>query len=365
MAVPFYEKSTGMVVIEWFEQKANSSSPTKHYFEAKPIKLQFHPKDASKIIRVYFEGRMPTWMKRYVKEKEHPFECKEVFQNGIVGWWLANWRNFETGMRPLNSPTIKGSIQNFIDLIPAVVEDYRERLRVGLDVIASNLAVAPSYFEPFGLYYRPEEVTGNGGAIVIDEDLIPVRMSGEIDLDYESRIRAHGRLDRLIFELTTPLSGEEEEAQDSIEESEEEFELSFEEEFSLEFVEEEEFSLHIDDNEQTLVMGPSLQFIEEEGELLSEENEADHHLNVEAGSTDILEESNTPEWIGAGNDGPAAEAEMADGEEPQLHAPVLSDPDVESEMDKVDVNGSGQLQLHVVENSSRKHCTVSGQLSFF
>ena len=201
MAAPFYEKSAGLVVIDWYEAKETSASPTKHHFEGKPIKLQLHPKDRSKTVRIYFEGKMPTWINRYVKEKEHPFECKEIFQNGMVGWWLANWRRFDEG-KPFNAPTIKGCINTFIELIPSVVEDYRERVRLGMDTIAANLAIDHSFYEPFGLFYRPEEIAGDGGAMVVDEEIFPVRMSDESDLDFESRIRSHGRLDRLIFELT-------------------------------------------------------------------------------------------------------------------------------------------------------------------
>lgn len=382
MAAPFFEKSTGIVVIEWYESREKSSTPTKHHFEAKPIKLQLYPKDPSRVIRIYFEGKMPAWLNRYAKVKTHPFECKEIFQNGMVGWWIANWSRFDVG-KPLNAPTIKGCINSFICLIPSVVEDYRERVLAGLETIAANLAIDPTFYEPFGLYYRSEEITGDGGAMVVDEDLFPVRMSDESDQDFESRIRSHGRLDRLIFELTTPLPVSTiivDEEGDGPSEIEEEFELAAfeeEEEFALEFEEEDEFTLIQEDD---TLFGQSQDFVEEDADSLqaNEEESAEIGTNESeakphAVSVEAAEQSQQP--------APPAEEEEAvlDGEGPAEHIPeseieskeseLAAGPtgDPESEADGVADQEESEdlLQLHIVDNSNRKHSALSGQLSFF
>lgn len=390
MATPFYEKSTGVVVIEWYETKETSSSPIRHHFEAKPLKLQLHPKDPTQVIRIYFRGRMPSWMSRYVKEKEHPFECKEVFQDGMVGWWIANWRNHDSG-RPFNAPSIKGCINAFIDRIPWMLEDYRERLREGADTIASNLAVDPAFYEPFGLYYRSEEVSNDGGAMVVSEELFPDQMSEESDLDFESRIRSQGGLDRLIFELTTPIpvsSFDDDEVSASNEDQE--FELTFEEEeieFSLVFEDGDMESKKEDDS----LSGLSLVFEDEETGSSAPEvdniglQSGEPEGHVETGTDD--EANNSKERLQASDSAPAEPVLDGDGpvktqseEELVINnvetnqegvvvvspaaapdpAPAPTEPE-----DSLDQEENDLLQLQVIGNSNRKHNAFAGQLSFF
>lgn len=375
MAAPFVERSTGIVVIEWYESKETSSTPTKHHFEAKPIKLQTHPKNPSKIIRIYFEGRMPGWVKRYVKEKEHPFECAEIFQNGMVGWWIANWRRFDEG-KPFNAPTIKGCINSFIYLIPSVVEDYRERMRNAMDTIAVNLSKHPTFYEPFGLYYRPEEITGDGGAMVVDENLFPVRMSDESDLDFESRIRSHGGLDRLIFEMTTPLPvSTSEEGEEGI--YEEEFELAFEDEgdFDFDYEKEGEFTLMA---EADPLIGYSLEFADEDGEIPQkkeggaedpEAREAETNPDIESAAAEEQSEQpvQTEEELSvfdSDNPGNSVTATIK-SEGSELVAAAAGDPECNVDGAVDQAKHEGLMQLHMVNNSNRKHSAVAGQLSFF
>ncbi|MCY9665751.1 hypothetical protein M5X11_12375 [Paenibacillus alginolyticus] len=379
MAAPYFEKSTGIVVIEWYETKETSSSPTRHHFEGKPIKLQLHPKDKSQVIRIYFEGKMPSWINRYIKEKVHPFECKEIFQNGLLGWWIANWRRFDIG-KPFNAPTIKGCINAFVNLIPSEVEDYRERVRSEMDTIAANLSIDPMFYEPFGLYYRPEEITGEGGAMVVDEDLFPVRMSEETDQDFENRIRSHGRLDRLIFELTTPLpvvsTVADEETEVGSSELEEEFELAFEEEgeFHLDFEEDGEFTLH--QGEDSL-MGLSLDFAEDEGadSLTIEWEEAEIEANeaeIQAGADSIESADETEQPVPSVEkkavlSGDSPDVPVAEGEKKEAEIVSVAKGSVESDANGAEDHEESDdlLRLHVVDNSNHKHCAVAGQLSFF
>ncbi|GGG18177.1 hypothetical protein [Paenibacillus abyssi] len=394
MAVPFFEKTSGIVVIEWYEAKETSSSPTKHHFEAKPIKLQLHPKDPSKVVRIYFDGKMPGWMNRYIKEKEHPFECKELFQAGQVGWWIANWRTYETGMKPLSSPTIRGSINAFIDLIPAVVEDYRERVREGFDVIESNLAIEPDFYRPFGLYYRAEEITGDGGSMLIDPELLPNRMADESDDDFEGRIRSYGQLDRLIFELTTPLptlTGEEDDSDMPAAEEDEEFELSFEEgeDFAIEGVgtltfedEGEEFELHFEESGDDPLLGIALDFEDEAGTSTDSETvieDGDDIQSAEAVVASVVVTEEPQLEAGAEEEHLAVESESVyviegDGsfapttaevaEEPASSAEEAAEPETATNCAST-LEEQDEIVLSMVDCSNRKHSAVAGQLSFF
>ncbi|MED4400253.1 hypothetical protein [Metabacillus fastidiosus] len=199
---PIYDQTKKHLTIEWMESKKNES-PSHRFFSKKPIKLQMHPKLADKLIRAYFKGAMPSWIKRYAET--HNFEVKQVKHEGKDGWWIAKWAGFEGN--PFSSPTVKGAVRQFSKMIPFVCEDLREKVIDNLDIIEQNLSIDPSHFHGFGLYFRPEEINKEGGCLLLEEDVIPERDQEE-DEDYRNLIEAHGKLADLVWEITNPLSKE-------------------------------------------------------------------------------------------------------------------------------------------------------------
>ncbi|KPD09264.1 hypothetical protein AM501_05365 [Aneurinibacillus migulanus] len=196
-----YIQHTGYVIIEWYEKK-EKSSPIHRYFSAQPVRLQLHPKDEQEIIRCYFNGSMPVWMKKFAKE--YRYQCEQVTAENETGWWIANWNSYPDGFKPFSAPKIDGALRQFSNSIPDVCEDAKKRAIDNLDVIKRNLQHYPDAFESFGLHYRAEEITGEGGALLI-EDIIPTRKPEETDSEYKGRIEVDQRLDQLIYEITTPL----------------------------------------------------------------------------------------------------------------------------------------------------------------
>lgn len=231
---PVFERSTGYLIIEWYEKKKDSTaSPTRHYFSAKPSVLQLHPKDPKRIVRATFTEKMPAWMEKYCKA--HDFQCKQVTRYGEVGFWIANWNVYPNDSRPFSSPIIDGAIEQFVKRLPDFLEEQRERLLANRETIKQNLVNHPKAFESFGLYYRSEELSGNGGCMVIG-DVIP-ESKGESEEDYQKRILLDGRLEQLINEMITPLPvivdpGVETDFEEAAEEAADEtFKESFEETF--------------------------------------------------------------------------------------------------------------------------------------
>lgn len=199
---PVFERSTGHLIIEWYEKKKDSTaSPTRHYFSAKPSALQLHPKDPKRIVRATFIDKMPIWMEKY--GKDYDFQCRQVTRFGEVGFWIANWNVYPSGNKPFSSPHIDGAVEQFVKRIPEFMEEQRERLVANRETIKQNVMHHPDAFEKFGLYYRPEELNGNGGCIVV-EDVIPPS-NGESDEDYRKQILKDGKLEQLINEIILPL----------------------------------------------------------------------------------------------------------------------------------------------------------------
>ncbi|MGG3805770.1 hypothetical protein [Metabacillus fastidiosus] len=199
---PIYDQTKKNLTIEWMEPK-KSESPSHRFFSKKPIKLQMHPKLADKLIRAYFKGAMPSWIKHYAET--HNFEVKQVKYEGKDGWWIAKWAGFEEN--PFSSPTVKGAVRQFSKMIPFVCEDLRGKVIDNLDIIEQNLSIDPNHFHRYGLYFRPEELNKEGGCLLLEKDVIPERDQEE-DEDYRNLIEAHGKLADLVWEITNPLSKE-------------------------------------------------------------------------------------------------------------------------------------------------------------
>ncbi|MFS0558574.1 hypothetical protein [Brevibacillus sp. 179-C9.3 HS] len=266
---PVFERSTGHLIIEWYEKKKDSTaSPTRHYFSAKPSTLQLHPKDPKRIVRATFIDKMPVWMEKYCKE--YDFQSRQVTRFGEVGFWIANWNVYPSGNKPFSSPHIDGAVEQFVKRIPDFMEEQRERLLANRETIKQNLMHHPDAFEKFGLYYRSEELSGNGGCIVV-EDVIPPS-NGESDEDYRKRILKDGKLEQLINEIILPLPAPIDFATDNAAEAEELSEEVLDEEILIDDVLEE----IIEDEELVIAI---LDF--EEADEISEENYESENEGVE------------------------------------------------------------------------------------
>lgn len=239
-----YEDSTGKIVVEWYERKKNASSPTHHYFAKQPYRLQLHPIDGT-VIRAVFKGvNMPGWMERYAEN--HDYDCQQVTHNGEVGFWISNWRVYPGGKRPFVTPSVKGALKKFQSIIPDGLKHLRQKIEENEKVILTNLSNHPKAFEKNGLYYRPEEIASEGGALVLDDDIILSQDHEESDDEYIRRILKDGRLERLVNEiirLLPPPDIEEMDEYQDIEIEDESIDIDFEEqpiEFDDENIELEE-----------------------------------------------------------------------------------------------------------------------------
>lgn len=197
---PIFNSASGKLIIEWIESK-KGESPRRHYFEKKPLKLQFHPKERSKLVRAYFTGEMPAWLKRYADQ--HSYKVQALSHEGESGWWIARWGGFLEN--PLSSPTIKGAISQLLEQVPNECADLKEKINDNLQVIENNLLTDPAAFKSFGLFFEPETIEKEGGCLLIEEDVIPLRQDNDTDEDYKNRIEAEGKLAELVWEITTPL----------------------------------------------------------------------------------------------------------------------------------------------------------------
>jgi hypothetical protein len=316
---PHFEKSTGYLIIEWYE-KREKASPIHHYYSFQPSYLQLHPKDPKKVVRATFVDKMPGWMEKYAKE--HDFKCQQVTRSGEVGWWIANWRIYPAGYKPFTSPNLNGSFEQLARLIPDVCDEWKSTILDHREVIKQNLRYYPDAYEEFGLYFRPEEINGIGGAIVF-EDFIPDRPEDESDEDYRTKIEKDGRLERLIFELVTPLPEPVLEAED--------------EELVIETDDEEILEIDLVDEEEIVIDGIEFEDVIDEEEGLSLDGfELEDEEPAEGGSfsnpevTETVEEAMAPESEGDISEdleemNESEEEEDAIIDEPQSEEEILSE----------------------------------------
>ncbi|WP_066297567.1 hypothetical protein [Bacillus sp. FJAT-29937] len=272
---PRYEESSGHLIIEWMES-IKGESPKHHYYNKKPLKLQFHPKEKDRLVRGYFSGALPGWMKRYADL--HKFEVQQVNHEGKSGWWLSKWGGFDEN--PFSAPTIKGAVRQFCKQIPFVCDDLVEKVKDNLNVIERNLFIDPSAFEQCGLYFSKEIVEQKQGCLLLEEGVIPNRETDESDEDYRNRIEATGKLAELVWEITTPLPEPEVDTEELVTEMElEEIEDIIEEDagvidldIELE-MEEEMISINPieEEKEELLIQNEDGDFFEEPIVLLEEE----------------------------------------------------------------------------------------------
>ncbi len=340
---PRFDKSTGHLIIEWYE-KREQGSPIHHYYSEKPTRLQLHPRDPEKVIRAVFSNKMPGWLEKYAKK--HDFKCQQVTRNGEVGFWIANWRIYPDGYKPFTSPSIEGAIEQFTHQIPEVCKHLRDLILENIDIIKQNLENYPAAFEGLGFYYRPEEINGNGGAIVFD-NFIPIQGVDETGDEYRLRIEKDGRLERLVYELTSPLP--EPVKKDEVDENDvEPIHIEFEEDEEL-IVEDIEFEDIEDENELSL---ENIEFIEDE--------DASNDQSEELSESDISNEAGEDhEDIEGECFGEVVEHSLEDAEEIKID----NEPLEESESSLEQTNLYADVELKITDDENYQ--VVEGQFSLF
>lgn len=264
--------------IDWYEEK-NGSTKEGHFFEKKPFKLQLHP-ITKMVMRAYFHGTRPGWINRYAKE--YKYGTEEVVTPQGKGWFICNWRVHLTGFLPLLSPFLRGSIEEWFEKVDINCDVDKHTLLDHLDTVEMNLTYYPSEFEKYGLHYRPEELNRIGGALVVEQKLIPIDCEGVFTYedwpDYQHVIKSLIKVRPIPDEVEAfILSADEEEdfvldLTDSmaLEVQEEilEFEIESDEEFELVLTSEDEHILVLDEVEETQdIVEESQEVIEVESTL--------------------------------------------------------------------------------------------------
>jgi hypothetical protein len=210
---PKYDQSKGLFIIEWYEEKEKKpwkvkkpSSIIHHYFEQRPKKLQLHPQDPI-IVRVHLSGKMPGWIENYCNSNyKYHFKCEEIEFEGEVGWMLTNWHHYPTGLQPILAPDLLGALIRFIDLIPDVCQDLKHQMIQNFGNAYRNLRDYSELFENLGVYYRPEEMIGVEGCLVVDHSCFLNRSPEMSDEEYRTKLEHDGRLFNIVKELTYPFS---------------------------------------------------------------------------------------------------------------------------------------------------------------
>lgn len=364
---PHYEKSSGYLNIEWYEKRENSS-PVHHQYSQKPTRVQLHPKDEKQVIRATFADKMPTWLEKYAKE--HNYKCQQVTRNGEVGFWIAYWRTYPHCNKPYSSPSLDGAFEQFTRQIPEVCDDLGQLVLSNREVIKNNLRNYPTAYDNFGLYFRPEEIEGESGAIVF-EDFIPDQEDDEEDEDYRARIERDGELERLIHELITPLpepviEEEEEVEEDEISFDEEESELDFDFEEEEESIGEIEFDEEVE--EELSLEG--LELVDDEEEPIEDINVFESDSDKDIVEDEKVGESEEEIELTEVNSGEEEPIEVVDPQEEkdgdtggdQVEKPTeesTDEPQEEEETEKL----QSDVELKVTEEASKK--VVEGQFSLF
>lgn len=368
----YYEQSTGKLVIEWYDKKKGTSSPVHHYFAGVPTSLQLHPKDPKNVVRATFTGtygNMPGWIEKYCDE--HHFQCQQVIRDKEVGWWFANWRVHPSGMKPLTSPTILGAVHQMVQLVPEVCEDLREKLIDNKEVIGQNLRNYPNLYQPLGVYFRTEEIKGEGGVMLIEEDIISNQQDGESDEDYLRRIQLDGKLERLVFELITPLPEPVREEESELMEVQflDDEELTFDlidiDEESVEGQEEVFHGLELEDLPEGEIELEGLEFIDD-GSLNEQETiQVSAHEGIPQLSEDIEELSLKDHELEADYHASIdLEHEVVEDKFVKVQNTIV-EPIPETESFPSNMDDKHGFELHVIESRDKKSGAVEGQWALF
>lgn len=156
------------LTIEWLEDKRERTE--FHTLSRKPLRLQLHP-TTGQVLRAYIKGARPAWIVKYAKDKK--IRTHETTTAEGKGWWIANWNNYTHDDRPLLCPFIKGMIEEWFEKLPSECEDDKERLLRNIEAVEINLMYHYKEFEQWGLFFRPEEILMDGGALLVEPRLRP------------------------------------------------------------------------------------------------------------------------------------------------------------------------------------------------
>jgi len=165
------------VSIEWLEDKGKKSEPWG--LRKTPLRLQLHPV-SKEVMRVHFKGAQPGWIKRFAEKMK--YKTREVSNKQGKGWWISNWYGHQE--KPLLSPFIKGMIQEWFEKVHESCQSDKDRLLKHLEIVEINLYYHADKFTQYGFHFRGEELLRDGGALYLEERLLPVETTeGEFSID--------------------------------------------------------------------------------------------------------------------------------------------------------------------------------------
>lgn len=156
------------LLIEWLEVKNDKTE--YHSLKKSPLRLQLHPTTGG-VLRAYIKGARPAWVVRYAKENK--YNTNETTTKEGKGWWIANWSQYRPKERPLLCPFIKGMIEEWFEKVHESCQADKENLLSNLDVVEINLLYHADKFTEYGLHFRAEEILLDGGALLVDSELLP------------------------------------------------------------------------------------------------------------------------------------------------------------------------------------------------
>lgn len=193
-----WNKEKNAVEIDWKEGKGKNSSPVFHSISKTPVKLQLHPKTGA-IIRAHFLGARPHWIARYTLSKRYR-STELVGENG-PGWWIANWSDHPD--RPLSSPSTKGMLTEWLNKVSDVFEKEKERLFESIETVEVNLLFHHEEFEQYGIFFKPESIKRDGGAMCLGAAAVPIDEEGQ-KADKSKHENFLSLVDSLIMERELP-----------------------------------------------------------------------------------------------------------------------------------------------------------------
>lgn len=351
----FYDKADNEVVITEVEKVRKKN--VRHTFKGTPMVLQYHPKKDDEIIRVYFEGKRPNW----IKDQSVLYQSDFVSGEGILGWWITTWKIYE-GL--IITPSLEGAVIMISEAIPEEFPDLKNKIIQNIDIIALNLKYDPNHYNVLGLYYKKESLIGDSGAVYIDPNILFKKGRKEEREDYLQRFMSSGITD-LIDELISPIDYDDEFILSQQEMDNESFDEV--EEAEAKQVVDDEFETLEDDLEEDTKQSTDLDeselvgeweddsLLESELDDVWEEDEISEALIIEDSQEEVpsvITESDTQTEISN---------VISEIEETSVATETISESNTEVNDDEI----YEKLGLKVAETTSRKGDAIAGQLVFF
>lgn len=189
--------------IDWDEKKKEGID---HYSGNWRVeKIFFHPKHHTKIYRVTLKGKLSNtrWVERFAADNKYTV-ASDHDDNGKEGFTLVNWNAWESGEKPISSPNLDGAIHQFTKMIPDELNLVKQKVIASKDIIKDNLIKNSSFFEDLGIYYKSEEIEREKGTLLIDNEIF-IDKDEMSDEEYAKALEVDGRLEKVVWELTTPV----------------------------------------------------------------------------------------------------------------------------------------------------------------